>query len=39
MDGTCTHIGKTRNAYTIFAGKPRGRCHFADLGIDGKLRV
>jgi hypothetical protein len=26
-----------RIAYNILAGRPEGRCHLGDLGIDGRM--
>jgi hypothetical protein len=28
-------VGQVRNAYNILIGKPDGKNHFEDLGIDG----
>jgi hypothetical protein len=30
-------MGKMRNAYSIFVGKPEGKDRSEDLGIDGKI--
>jgi hypothetical protein len=30
-------VGEMRNAYDILVGKLKGREHFEDLGIDGKI--
>jgi hypothetical protein len=30
-------MGEMRNAHAVSVGKPGGRDHFGDLGIDGKI--
>jgi hypothetical protein len=35
--GHVTHMGVMRNAYKILVGKPEGKRHSEDLGIDGKI--
>jgi len=30
-------MGEMRNAYKIFVGKPEGKTHSENLGIDGKI--
>jgi hypothetical protein len=30
-------MGEMRNAYRILVGKPKGKSHVEDLGIDGKI--
>jgi hypothetical protein len=30
-------MGEMTNAYNIFVGKPEGKRHSGDLGVDGKI--
>jgi hypothetical protein len=30
-------MGETRNAHSIFVGKPEGKNHLEDTGVDGKI--
>jgi hypothetical protein len=32
-----TRMGDMRNAYKILVGKPEGKNHSGDLGVDGKI--
>jgi len=35
--GHVTHMGNRRGAYRIFMGRPEGRDHLEDPGIDGGM--
>jgi hypothetical protein len=37
--GHVAHMGDMRNAYNIFVGKPKGRDHSKELGIDVKYKI
>jgi hypothetical protein len=37
MGGTCSTHGEIRNAYEISVGKPEGKYHVEDLGVDGRI--
>ena len=33
--GHVAHMGEERGAYWVFVGKPEGKNHWGDLGVDG----
>jgi hypothetical protein len=35
--GHVAHVGEMRNAYNNLTGKPNGKSHLENLGIDGKI--
>ena len=35
--GHATHMGERRGAYGVLGGKPEGKNHLEDLGIDGRI--
>jgi len=35
--GHATHMGERRGAYRVLVGKPVGKNHLEDLGIDGRI--
>ena len=37
MGGTCSTYGERRGAYKVLVGKPDGRNHLEDEGIDGRI--
>jgi len=37
MGEACSTQREMRNAYKILAGKPEGRDHSEDIGVNGKL--
>jgi hypothetical protein len=37
MNATCSTDGRDKKAYSILFGKPGGKRHSKDLGIDGKI--
>jgi hypothetical protein len=37
MDGACITYGEKRGVSRIFVGKPEGKNHLEDLGVDGIL--
>jgi len=37
--GHVAHMEERRGAYRILVGKPRGKNHLRDLGIDGRIMV
>ena len=36
MDGTCSAYGERRDVYRVLVGKPEGKNHLVNLGIDGR---
>jgi len=39
MGGACSTHGEMRNAYNKLVGKPEGRDHSEDLGVNGKITL
>jgi hypothetical protein len=37
MGGTCRSMEEIRNEYNILIGKPEGKDHSEDLGVDGRI--
>jgi hypothetical protein len=37
MSGACSTYGERRGVYTDLAGKPEGKDHLEDPGVDGKI--
>jgi hypothetical protein len=37
MGRQVAQMGEMRNVYSILVGKPEGKNHLEDLGIDGKI--
>jgi hypothetical protein len=37
--GHVARMGEVRGAYNILVGKPEGRDHWEDLGVDGKITL
>jgi len=37
MGRACSTYGERRGAYRILVGKPEGKKHLEDLGINGKI--
>jgi hypothetical protein len=35
--GHVASMGEGRNVYRVFVGKPEGKVHFEDQGIDGRM--
>jgi hypothetical protein len=35
--GHVAKMGKIRNAYNIWIGKPEGRRHLGNIGVNGKI--
>jgi len=35
--GHATYTGERRSAYRVLVGKPEGKNHLEDLGIDGRI--
>jgi hypothetical protein len=36
MDGACSTYGDSRNVYRILVGKPEGKNHSEDPGVEGR---
>jgi len=37
MGGACSPMGGRRGEYRVFVGKPQGKNHLGDPGVDGKI--
>jgi hypothetical protein len=37
MGGACNMYGKKRGAYRVLVGKPEGKSHLGDPGLDGRI--
>jgi hypothetical protein len=37
MGRTCSTYGRRRGAYRVLVGKPVGRNHLKDSGVDGRI--
>jgi hypothetical protein len=37
--GHVAHLGEVRGAYNILVGKPEGRNHWEDIGVDGRITL
>jgi hypothetical protein len=37
MNKACSALGESRNGYRILVGKPEGKNHSEDLGVDGRI--
>jgi hypothetical protein len=37
MGGACSTYGAKRGAYRILVGRPEGRNHLGDRGVDGRI--
>jgi hypothetical protein len=37
MGGTCSSMGERRNVYRVLVGKPEGRDHLKNPGVDGRI--
>ena len=37
MDGACGTYGERRGAYRVLVGKPEGKNHLGDPGVDGRI--
>jgi hypothetical protein len=37
MSGTCSTYGEGRVVYSVLVGKPKGKDHLKDAGIDGRI--
>jgi hypothetical protein len=37
MGWRCRTYGETRNTFNILIGKPEGKRHMQDLGVDGRI--
>jgi hypothetical protein len=37
MNRRCSTYGERRDAYGVLVGKPEGRNHFEDPGVDGRI--
>ena len=35
--GHVAHMGEERGVYRVLVGKPEGRSHWEDLGVDGRI--
>jgi hypothetical protein len=37
MGGACSAYGEKKGGYRVLVGKPKGRGHMGDPGIDGRI--
>jgi len=37
MGGACSPYGEGRGMYRVLVGKPEGKEHLGDTGVDGKI--
>jgi len=39
MGGACSMYGESRGVYKVFVGKPEGKNHLEDPGVDGRITL
>jgi len=37
MGGACSAYGRRRGVYRVLVGKPEGKNHLGDTGVDGRI--